>query len=526
MEPLTVSYLRVSTQGQVERESIESQRFMLNTYFQQRSIKPDRQFEDAGVSGCVEIHQRPQGGELYRLIAAGEVKTLYTFALDRIGRDVVDTLLFARLCESRGVQVIGISDGTDTNRESSTFEIEIRSIIAAQYRRDRVRQSKAGLRRRASEGRINNKPPFGFRVEDGRLVEDELKAETVREIFRRAARGERTRQIVQHLNESGAPSPSGKGWRHDTVVWLLKNSTYRGEYPAFVTPRRRPGGGKRIKRDPADKVIINCPAIVPAELFAMVQDRLTFNRQWHAAPQKYFYLLKSLVRCACGLAYVGHTITGRKYRDKRYPNFTYYECGSLTNRDYKFCGNARVNAARLEEIVWSEIEGFILSPSKALERVAVSYNAEANRGGSSDQQRRRKLEALRTKNTEARDRLTLAVARGVVTDIDAIRARDALTSEASEIEKQLRDIDDSYTRRVAERRRLLDAEALLHALRDKLDQGLTRETKAELVRCLVRRILVERGEDRRPLVTISYAFTPSFSFSPFGFALSASSLKK
>jgi len=98
-----------------------------------------------------------------------------------------------------------------------------------------------------------------------------------------------------------------------------------------------------------------------------------------------------------------------------------------------------------------------------------------------------------------------------------MRARDTLLSEALQIEKQFQELVDESARRDSERRRLYDAETLLQALREKMDQGLPQETRAELVRCLVRKIVVDRGANQRPLVTVNYAFTP-FSFGAEGSA--------
>ena len=68
---------------------------------------------------------------------------------------------------------------------------------------------------------------MGPSVQDGRLVIDEPKAELVRLMFAKVARGERTREIVTWLNESNALSPLGRGWRHDTFIYTLKNRVYR-----------------------------------------------------------------------------------------------------------------------------------------------------------------------------------------------------------------------------------------------------------------------------------------------------------
>ncbi|MDQ3665405.1 MAG: recombinase family protein [Acidobacteriota bacterium] len=526
MENLDVSYLRVSTASQRDAETIETQRHALARYFEQQGINPQLQFEDDGVSGGIEIHKRPKGSELYRLVSTGQVRRLFVFSLDRIGRDTIDGLLFLRLAESRGTQIVGISDGTDTTREGSTLETELKTVISAQYKRDCTSRTKAGLRRRASEGKISTRAPFGYTVEAGQLVIDEVKAEILRRAFVRAARGDRTREIVRWLNESCAPSPRGKGWRHDTFIYLLKNRVYAGEFVSFGTPRRRPGGGSRIRRDATEQIIIPCPAIVTKELFEAVQARLTFNRKWCATSRKNFYLLKSLVRCGkCGRAYVGHTIGGRRYKDKRYADIAYYECGTVTNRDYQFCGNARVNAGRLEAVIWQQIEAFISSPSKIIERLKECYNRQAASGDLTVEGRWKRVVDQKTKNREARERLTLAVARGVVTDEDAMRARETLGREFASLEKEGIELNDARNENDSQRKRLLDVQDLLTALRERLHEGFSPQKRSEIARCLVRQAIVSKSATGRAEVAVQYVF-PAPGFSTVGLAFKDSSLKK
>lgn len=527
MKELICSYLRVSTANQRDEQTIETQRYSLDRYCEANGVQVDKRFEDDGVSGGIEIHKRPSGGELYKLISSGSVKCLLLFHADRIGRDTIDSLLFHRLAETQGARIIGIADGTDTNREGATFTTEMRAVVAAEYRRDCTRRTKAGLRRRAAAGKISTRPPFGYSVRDGRLVIDEPKAEIVARVFARAALGERTRDIVRWLNESSAASPLGRGWRHDTTIYLLKNRVYAGEFVSFRTPRRRPSGGPRIPRETKEQVVIPCPAIVSPELFATVQSRIVFNRRWCATSRKNFYLLKSLIRCGeCGRAYIGHTTSGRKYKDTIYPDIAYYECGTETNRDYQKCGNVRVNAARLEHAVWDQIEAFIGSPSKIIERLRACYNRQVTSGSQGASRKLKRLTDQKSKNHEARERLTLAVARGIVTDDDALRARESLMRELADLEKQGAELNSARSETQSHNRRLLDAQELLAALRLRLDEGFSPEKRAEIARCLVRQAVVTKGEGGRADVAVQYMFPSPVSFSPVGFALSDSSLKK
>lgn len=531
MKGLTVSYLRVSTANQRDAETISTQRHALARYFEQHGIKPDSQFEDDGVSGGIEIHKRPQGGQLYRLISEGRVARLFVFALDRVGRDTIDNLLFLRLAESHGTQVIGISDNTDTSREGSTLETEIKTVIAAQYRRDRIRQSKAGLRRRAAEGRISNRPPYGFKLIDGRLAIDEPKAEVMRGAFRSMAQGVRTKDIVARLNESCTPGPSGKRWRHDTLVYLMKHTAYAGEYRSFITPKRRKDGGRRIKRDPSEAVTIACPSIVSREVFDAVQERLAFNRRWCANGGKRFYLLKSLLRCGeCGLTYVGHTVVGRRYRGKHrdysYADVRYYECGRNNNRDYEKCGNKRLNADRLERIVWSEIESFILSPSRVVDQLVARYNRQAVQTQKHATRDLRRVQDAQHKNKQARERLTLAVAKGVVSDDDARTAFEELRREAEALAAAEAELQNQARSHAEHGRRITNARELLEALREKLEAGLSPEKKAELVRRLIGRATITKNADGAVAVVVEYVFGVPSCFAPIGFALSDSSRKK
>src|SRR6266853_4991053 len=155
MRDLDISYLRVSTQRQREEETIETQRFVLDQYFEQHriSMPKDARFEDDGVSGGIEVHKRPSGKVVYNLIASGRVRRLFLFHSDRVGRDTIDTLLFHRLAENNHTQIIGIAEGTDTFREGSILTTEMRAVMAAELRRDCSRRTRAGLRRRVSQGK-------------------------------------------------------------------------------------------------------------------------------------------------------------------------------------------------------------------------------------------------------------------------------------------------------------------------------------------------------------------------------------
>jgi site-specific DNA recombinase len=508
MRDLDISYLRVSTQRQREEETIETQRFILDRYFEQYGISmpDDARFEDDGVSGGIEVHKRPAGKIVYNLVASGRVRRLFLFHSDRVGRDTIDTLLFHRLAENNGTQIIGIAEGTDTFREGSNLTTEMRAVIAAELRRDCSRRTKAGLRRRISQGKITTRAPFGYRVESGFIVQDEPNISVMGHAFREVARGVLPSQIVAELNKKNSPSPTGQGWRHDTLIKLLHNRAFMGEFVAFRTPKRNPKGGRRIPRDPKEHVIVPCPAVVSRELFDLVQERLAFNRRFCATSQKRAYLLKGLIRCAkCERTYIGHAISGRKYKDKCYPDFIYYQCGSRAHRDYDYCGSPQVNARKLESAIWTEIEGFLYSPASIVEKAARRVEKQKHSEMQGVERKIKRLKEARAKNYESCTRLALAVARGVLSEEETIQAKQTLSRELAAIEEELTELSLLTETGEARKERVNSAQTLLETLRQQVDRGFSPQKKTEIVRCLVKQIKVY-SRDGRPRAEVQYVF--------------------
>lgn len=523
---LTVSYLRVSTIKQREEETIETQRFVLQNYADTNGITIDRQFEDDGVSGGIEIHKRPEGSELYNLISTGTVKRLLLFHSDRVGRDTVDTLLFHRHAEINGTQILGIADGTDTSREGSKLMTEIKAVIAAEYRRDCSRRTTAGLRRRAAAGKISTAPPFGYKVEDGFLVIDEDKASVVKRIFTEYASGRKTVDIISDLNNEERLSPRGNGWRHDTMIYILKQRAYIGEFIQFRTPRKK-SLGVRIPRPKSEQIISPCPAIVSNELFDAAQEQITFNRKFNSTSQKRTYLLKGIMRCArCGLTYIGHAIVGRKHKDKQYPDFIYYECATLTKLDYKYCGSPRVNAKKIETMIWNEIESFILNPSNVIKQLVETFNRLSGKHKKEESHTLKRIEKKKSENKQARERLALAFAKGLLSEEEITKTRENLLKELHALDQEETRIRQRAEAEANEKKQLLNTEAMLQTLQEQVEKGFSPDKKMAIIRQLVREATVKANDKNKAVINVQYVFLPNNCFVPVGSGFNDSSRKK
>src|SRR5215203_3675097 len=75
--------LRVSSEEQRERETIEIQREFLQEYCRLYGLEVAQVYADDGVSGTIPLHERPEGRRLLEDAKEGKFSTLLIYRLDR-----------------------------------------------------------------------------------------------------------------------------------------------------------------------------------------------------------------------------------------------------------------------------------------------------------------------------------------------------------------------------------------------------------------------------------------------------------
>ena len=242
---------------------------------------------DLDVSGGVMT--RPTFDRFLAKIEAGKADGLIVAKLDRFARSNVGALVAIEKIESAGGTLISVGEQIDSSTPSGRF---LRTILfaAAEWERERIGEQWFTARSAAVERGIHvsrHAPPGYLKgpktddENDRRLVPDPEHAETVREAFRMAARGETSTTIASYLTERGL---SGSNWTAARVPRLLANRVYLGE--------ARSGSG-----------VVNPAAhdpLVDEELFLLAQrDRPQGLRR----PTNGVSLLSGIVRCAgCSFA--------------------------------------------------------------------------------------------------------------------------------------------------------------------------------------------------------------------------------
>jgi site-specific DNA recombinase len=98
-------YLRVSTEEQRERQSIQTQRDFAQRYCDLHQLPIHETYADDGVSGTIPLHARPAGHQLLDDARRHCFQQLLVFKLDRPGRDTRLTLEAVAQLEACGVAV-------------------------------------------------------------------------------------------------------------------------------------------------------------------------------------------------------------------------------------------------------------------------------------------------------------------------------------------------------------------------------------------------------------------------------------
>jgi site-specific DNA recombinase len=525
------AYLRVSSEEQRERQTIETQRQFAERYFAQRGVVPVRYYVDDGVSGTVPLGKRPDGAEMLRDAGAGVFDSLFVYKVDRLGREAFVTMQAAQQLADAGVVLQSMTESIDNRTPHGRLSLVMLSGVAGFERDNLVERSIEGTNRLAREGAwLGGIVPFGYVVlgsgRHARLATaDEpipglgmSEADVVRLIYRLAAEDRLSCQrIADRLNDLGVPTvyvrdertvKRGKRtqrtsglWRAGRVRNLITSTTYKGLHRY----------GKRSTKE-RELIEREVPAIVEPEIWHEAQQTLRKNMVFSGRNAKHRYLLRGLITCGC----CGLTYCGASYDDAKGNTKTYYTCNAKTQyrgiygKQGRRCPSKAV-PGRLEDLIWADIDEFRRNPGPVIDELAAQI------GTRDDESRRLEHEVAELERALAgiasqRDVIIGLFRRGRI-DADAL---DRQLDQIAQEEEGLRADLDAAKARAADATegaaRLRTAEDLLLELHRRQDEEPTWEVKRQLVELLVVNIRVDTvAEDGKAeaAAEVTYAFTPA-----------------
>src|SRR5215207_2178438 len=234
-------YLRVSSEEQRDRETIEIQREFLEQYCQLYGLDAAKTYADDGVSGTIPLHERPEGRRLLQDGRKGRFTTVLVYRLDRLGRSLLVIVDAAERFEAASVSLRSVTEPIDTSTPSGRLIFQMLASFA-EYERETIRErTQAGQRRAFKNGRQMGAIPYGYDIaQDNSFVVVEEEACIVRQIIANIAAGATLYSEAKRLNDEGEPSPGhryrgkprkhGTGWGHSTIRELIRQRAYVGTH--------------------------------------------------------------------------------------------------------------------------------------------------------------------------------------------------------------------------------------------------------------------------------------------------------
>ena len=299
-------YIRVSTRYQVDRDSLQVQRRELSVYSEMVLGIPDYViFEDAGYSA--KNTDRHDYQLMMGRLRTGEFSHLLVWKIDRISRNLLDFAAMYKELKDLGVAFVSKNEQFDTSNAVGEAMLKIILVFAELERNMTSERVTAVMLSRAGNGQWNGgRIPYGYSYDkqSKEFSIDPVENKVVNIIWDTYEQYQSVNYVVNHLNQMGLRSRTGKPWTTPTVYKILTSVFYAGDYLYNVT--KEGSGYKRKDEKEWIRIPDHHAPSVSRERFERVQYVLQRNRrggvdEGKSYVKKNIHVFAGLLRCAkCG----------------------------------------------------------------------------------------------------------------------------------------------------------------------------------------------------------------------------------
>ncbi|WP_375572675.1 recombinase family protein [Seohaeicola saemankumensis] len=339
-------YTRKSSEEGLEQEfnSLHAQREACEAYIaSQRSegwVALREQYDDGGVSGGTL--ERPGLKALMQDIEDGLVDVVVVYKIDRLSRSLADFAKLVEVFDRTGVTFVSVTQQFNTTTSMGRLTLNI-LLSFAQFEREvtaeRIRDKVAASRKKGIW--MGGVPPYGYRVENRKLVIDPERAEHVRWMFAQFVEIGSATELARQIDQRGLATPNGNRMDKKYLYRVLNNRAYIGE--AVHKGESYPG-----EHD----------AIIDRETWDKVHTILQESPRKRAANTRAETpaLLKGLIYGPDGAAF---SPTHTKKRGRLY---RYYVSQSILKHGAGSCPIGRVPAGEIERAVIDQVRAVFRQP--------------------------------------------------------------------------------------------------------------------------------------------------------------------
>ncbi len=405
-DKITALYCRLSKDDGTNNESmsISTQKTMLKDYAKRNGFLNCQFYVDDGYSGT--NYDRPAFRQLIEDIQDGEVSTLITKDLSRLGRNYLETGTYIEVFfPNHDVRYIAINDGVDSIDNAQMDITPFRNIINEMYAKDTSRKIKSALHARKMQGKyMATTAPFGYQKDEkdhNHLVIDEVTAPVVELIFSIAEEGVGLHTICNRLRKAKVIKPSfykkemferytdeEKMYDWDTayVSKILHDPVYAGNLTVAERPTKTMRSKKRQYIPYAEREVIygTHEPIIEQSRWNTVQKILESRPPVIGESSSgYDNIFRGIIKCAdCGSAMLAKVEQKRKRNNVL--DKTFYCCTKYRKFGKEGCSSHTIEARTVHEVVLADIQkhaGQALADRKAMvteiaERLNLQMSAD------------------------------------------------------------------------------------------------------------------------------------------------------
>ena len=334
---ITALYERLSRDDELagDSNSIVNQKKMLEDYAKSNGYTDLVHFTDDGYSGG--NFDRPGWKEMLRQIEDGSIGAVIVKDMSRVGRDYLQVGFYTEVFfREKGVHFVAISNGVDSDINTSSEFAPFLNIMNEWYLRDCSRKIKAVLQAKGRDGKpITNNPPYGY-------IKD-----------------------PEDKNRCDMSKPYE--WAGVSVVRMLEKPEYMGDTVNFRT-KKLSYKDKTAVRNDSDEIVVftdTHEAIIDRKTWYMVQELRKTKRRINTEGESNPFVGK--IFCAdCGgkMHYRNEgKRAGRKWRGL--PDGSVrttpacYNCGNYNNshdQSGKVCCSHNIQAKVIDQFVLETIQ--------------------------------------------------------------------------------------------------------------------------------------------------------------------------
>ena len=326
-----VIYARYSSDSQSE-QSIDGQLRVCNEYAKNNDIIIVNTYIDRAMTGTND--NRPDFQRMLKDSKRKEWDYVLVYKFDRFSRNKLETGIHKKTLKDNGVKLISATEYIPDSPEAIILESMLEGY-AEYYSAELSQKVKRGLKESRIKGNFTGgHVPYGFKVENHKVIIEEAEAEVIRYIFKEYMSGRFAKDIAKDLERKGVYR-NGQRITTSYIYKILQNEKYSGIY--------------RYNNEIFTNIY---PQIIPTDIFEKIRTKTIKNKHGGNSVNINYLLRQKLICGYCGEKMNAETGTSRLGEVKRY-----YKC--FTKKRGNHCEKQQVRKDVLEKYVLDNIKKYL-----------------------------------------------------------------------------------------------------------------------------------------------------------------------